>query len=67
MDSLAVYPLSATRLTRTKSEVTEMIGISFGKWNSSHGSMFSWYRVYWNYKWTPIVWARPRYNSEIGI
>lgn len=44
-----------------------MIGISFGRWNSSHGSMFSWYRVYWNYKWTPIVWARPRYNSEIGI
>ena len=32
-----------------------MIGISFGKWNSCHKAMFSWYRVYWNYKWAPIV------------
>jgi hypothetical protein len=41
-----------------------MIGISFGKWNDKHTSMWSWYRVYRNYKWTPIIWAKPRYNKS---
>jgi hypothetical protein len=43
-----------------------MIGINFQKWNSHHTNMFNWYRVFWNYKWTPFIWAMPRYNSEIN-
>lgn len=38
-----------------------MFGISFARWDSSHGSLMSWYRVYWNWKWTPLVWGQPRY------
>lgn len=39
-----------------------MIFINFRKWHTSSTSMWIWYRVYWNYKWTPIIWAKPRYN-----
>lgn len=40
-----------------------MLWLSFGQWNSSHGSMFSAYRVYWEgYKWTPFVFMVPRYG-----
>lgn len=41
-----------------------MIWINFGRWSSSHGSMFTQYRVYKNgWKWTPFVVVDRRYKA----
>ena len=40
-----------------------MLGLSFRRWDTKATGLFVWYRVYWNHKWTPLVWAIPRYNS----
>jgi len=41
-----------------------MFFINFGRWNSSHGPMFSMYRVYKNgYRWTPIIEITRRYTQ----
>ena len=44
-----------------------MIGISFQRWHSKHTSMWNWYRVYKNNKWTCIIWAEPRYNGDYSV
>jgi len=41
-----------------------MFWINFGKWNSSHGGMFSAYRVYIHgWRWTPLIEITRRYNK----
>jgi hypothetical protein len=43
-----------------------MLFINFGKWNSSHGKLFSIYRYYkYGWQWTPLVKVTFRYLKTL--
>ena len=45
-----------------------MIWLSFKRWNSAHGSVFTRERLYYQGKWTPLVRVRFRHlrtNLEV--
>jgi len=42
-----------------------MIWISFARWNSKHGRLFSRWWIYLDgRRWTPLVWVTPRYGIK---
>ena len=43
-----------------------MFWLNFERWTSMAGKLFIRDRCYWQgYKWTPLVWVRPRWTEAI--